>query len=225
MAFQLVQKFKFDKVEHSYDPRGDVLDISFGPPVRGIALQVEDWLAIRVGLEPPFLQGMTIVGFKKVFERINRYAERELPDRMKRLANVRIKISISYDDESDTVVYRWEQERSAFDGLLDKLSFHKMGKPSIFEPLLRPGKFPPPLMAADQSLRNVYVEKSLPSKDILGIKIVEFTKCGPSALEGIFGAIIDTIFEPNPEYDENVHLITNAVVQRLDWQKFATLGA
>jgi hypothetical protein len=44
-------------------------------------------------------------------------------------------------------------------------------------------------------------------------------------LEGIFGAIIDTIFEPPVEYDENVHLFTNALVQRFDWRKFAALAA
>ena len=79
--------------------------------------------------------------------------------------------------------------------------------------------------AAEQSLHNVYVEKALPSKDIVGLKILEFTKCGPAAWEGIFGAIIDTIFEPPAEYDENVHLITNALVQRFDWRKFAALAA
>ena len=225
MAFQLVQEFQFEKLDYSYEPGGDVLDISFGPPAPAIALQVEDWLAIQVRLNPPALQGMTIVGFKKIFEKINRYAEKELPQRMKRLRDIRIKIAVSYDDVSDTVVYRWEQERSAFEELIDKFSFHKMGKLSIFEPLARPGELSSPLVAAGESLRNVYVEKSLPSKDILGIKILEFTKSGPAALEGILGAMIDTIFEPSPEQDENVHLITNAFIQRLDWQKFAGFAA
>jgi hypothetical protein len=35
---------------------------------------------------------------------------------------------------------------------------------------------------------------------------------------------IDTISEPPVEYDENVHLFTNALVQRFDWQKFAALA-
>jgi hypothetical protein len=77
----------------------------------------------------------------------------------------------------------------------------------------------------DQSLRNVYVERTLPSKDIVGIKILEFTKCGPTALEGFLGAIVDTLFEPSAEHGENVHLITNALVQRLDRQRFAVLTA
>jgi hypothetical protein len=65
MAFQLAQKLKFEKVDYSYEPRGDVLDISFGPPAPAVALQVEDWLAVRVGLTPPSLQGMTVVGLGK----------------------------------------------------------------------------------------------------------------------------------------------------------------
>src|SRR5208337_5627977 len=97
MAYKLVQVFKFEKVDYSYDRTGDVLDISFGPPAPAIALQVEDWLAIQVRINPPSIQGMTIVGFKTVFEKINRYAEKELPKRMKRLAKV--EMSIAYDDE------------------------------------------------------------------------------------------------------------------------------
>ena len=106
MAYKLVQDFKFENVDYSYDRRGDVLDISFGPPAPTIALQVEDWLAIQVRINPPSLQGMTIVGFKTIFEKINQYAEKELPKRMKSLAKV--EMSIAYDDESDTLVYRWE---------------------------------------------------------------------------------------------------------------------
>ncbi len=223
MAYKLVQKFKFDKVDYSYDRRGDVLDISFGPPAPAIALQVEDWLAIQVRLDPPSLQGMTIVGFKKIFEKINRYAEKELPNRMKRLAKV--EMSIAYDDESDTLVYRWEEGGFSVRRLLRKLFARGKGKPTIFEPLSKAGALALPATAPEQSLHNVYVEKALPSKDIVAIKILEFTKCGPAVLEGIFGAIIDTILEPSPEYDENVHLITNALIRGLDWQKFAALAA
>jgi hypothetical protein len=39
------------------------------------------------------------------------------------------------------------------------------------------------------------------------------------------GAIIDTLFESNVEYDENARLITNALMQRLNRQKVATLAA
>ncbi len=222
MAFQLVQEFKFEKVDYSYDGRGDVLDISFGPPAPAIALQVEDWLAIQVRLNPPSLQGLTIVGFKWIFEKINRYAEKELPQRMRKLASA--KVSIAYENESDTLVMRWEEEASGFRRLIQKSFFRRMGKPSIFEPLSKGSDITPHGTTADQSLRNVYVEKNLPSKDIIGIKILEFTKCGPAALEGFLGAIVDTLFEPNTGRDENVHLITNALVQRLDWQRFATIA-
>ena len=220
MAFKLVQEFKFEKVDYSYDRRGDVLEISFGPPAPAIALQVEDWLAIQVRINPPSFQGMTIVGFKTIFEKINRYAEKELPKRMKRLA--RVVMTIAYDDESDTLIFRADEEPSTLQRLLKKLRFRRAGMLSIFEPLT--GRTAP-LTAVGQPLGNVYVEKSLPSKDIIGIKILQYTKCGETALEGIFGAIIDAAFEPNAEHDENVHLITNKLIQRLDWQKFASLAA
>lgn len=223
MAYKLVQEFKFEMVDYSYDRRGDVLDMSFGPPAPAIALQVEDWLAIQVRINPPSLQGMTIVGFKRIFEKINGYAEKELPKRMKRLAKV--KMSITYDDESDTLVYRWEDVGFSPRQLLRKVFSRGKGIPTIFEPLSKGGAVALSATAAEQSLHNVYVEKALPSKDIVGLKILEFTKCGPAAWEGIFGAIIDTIFEPLAEYDENVHLITNALVQRFDWRKFAALAA
>ena len=223
MAYKLVQEFKFEKVDYSYDRRGDVLDILFGPPAPAIALQVEDWLAIQVRINPPSLQGMTIVGFKRIFEKINGYAEKELPKRMKRLAKV--EMSITYDDESDTLVYRWEEAGFSARRLLRKLFSPGKGIPTIFEPLSKGRAVALSATAAEQSLHNVYVEKALPSKDIVGLKILEFTKCGPAAWEGIFGAIIDTIFEPLAEYDENVHLITNALVQRFDWRKFAALAA
>jgi len=223
MAYKLVQEFKFDKVDYKYDRRGDVLDVSFGPPAPAIALQVEDWLAIQVRINPPSLQGMTIVGFKKIFEKIHGYAEKELPKRMKRMAKV--EVSIVYDDESDTLVYRWVQVGFSPRRLLHQLFSSGKGIPTIFEPLLKGGALALSASAAEHSLHNVYVEKAVPSKDIVGLKILEFTKCGPAAWEGILGAIIDTIFEPSAEYDENVHLITNALVQRLEWQKFAALAA
>jgi hypothetical protein len=223
MAFKLVQELKFDKMDYKYDRRGDVLDVSFGPPAPAIALQVEDWLAIQVRINPPLLQGMTIIGFKKIFEKINGYAEKELPGRLKRLTKV--EMSITYDDESDTLVYRWEEVGFSPRRLLRKLFSPGKGIPTIFEPLSKGGAVALSATAAEQSLHNVYVEKALPSKDIVGLKILEFTKCGPAALEGIFGAIIDTIFEPPVEYDENVHLFTNALVQRFDWRKFAALAA
>ncbi len=216
MAFELVQKFKFERVDYSYNRESDVLDISFGPPAPAVALQVEDWLAIRIQLDPPNLQGMTIVGFRKIFEKINRYAEKELPRRMKRLVSVSLEISISYDDQTDTLIMRWDEKLSGWPWLSKGLLKRKRQKPSIFEALSR---------EPFDSLRTVYVEKALPSKEVVGLKIFEFTKCGPAAIEAFLGAIVDTIFDPNTKHDENAHLITNALIQRLDWTRFASLGA
>lgn len=223
MAFQLVQEFKFEKLDYSYDRRSDVLDISFGPPAPAIALQIEDWLAIQVRLSPPSLQGITIVGFERIFEKINRYAEKELPKRMRKLAAV--KLSIAYDNESDTLVMRWDESRRSLRKMIRKLFLRRVGKPSIFEPISKGSELPSTVTAEKESLRNVYVERDLPSKDIVGIKILKFTECGPAALEGFLGAIVDTLFEPGAEHYENVHLITNALIQRLDWQRFSTLTA
>lgn len=223
MAFELVQEFKFENLDYSYDRRGDVLDISFGPPAPAIALQVEDWLAIQVRVNPPSLQGMTIVGFKKIFATINKYVEKELPQRMRRLAAV--KMSVTYDNESDTFVMRWEEEVRGFRRFVQRFFRRKREKPSIFEPLSKTRELASEETTADQSLRSVYVEKSLPSKDIIGIKILEFTKCGPAAFEGFLGAIVDTLFEPNAKHDENIHLITNLLMQRLDWRKVAAVAA
>jgi hypothetical protein len=214
MAFQLVQEFKFEGLDYSYDPRGDVLDISFGPPAPAIALQIEDWLAIQVRISPPALQGYTIVGFKKIFEKINQYIEEELPERMERLASARL--SIAYDDQSDTLAVRAEEDHHGLEQ-----SHLGTGSPSIFEPLSRGG---PPTRTENSvagSLRNIYVERSLPSKDIIGLKILHFTECGQTALEGFLGAIADTLLDPGAQRDENIHLITNALVQRVDWQKLA----
>ena len=222
MAFELVQEFKFENLDYSYDRRGDVLDISFGPPAPAIALQVEDWLAIQVRVNPPSLQGMTVVGFKKIFATINKYVEKELPQRMRRLAAV--KMSVTYDNESDTFVMRWEEEARGFRGFVQRFFRRKREKPSIFEPLSKGGGLASEETTAGQSLRSVYVEKSLPSKDIIGIKILEFTKCGPAAFEGFLGAIVDTLFEPSAKHDENIHLITNLLVQRLDWSKVAAVA-
>ena len=75
----------------------------------------------------------------------------------------------------------------------------------------------------EDSPRNIYVEKTLPSKEIVGVKILEFTKVGPAAIEGFLGAIIDSIFEPKAEQDENALLIANALMANLDWPKLGRL--
>lgn len=196
MAFKLAQEFSFENADYNYDRNGDVLYVSFGPPAPAIALQIEDWLALRVGLKPPFLGGMTVVGFRKIFEKINRYIERELPARIEKLN--RVLMTVSYDDETDTMIMRMRERRagwSQFFGLFEPRS----GPVTIFEPVVP----------------NVYVEKSLPTKDIVGLKIVDFTKSGQAAIEAVMGALIDTIFEPHEQHDENSHLIADAIVRQL----------
>ena len=224
MAFQLVQEFTFERVDYSYDRQRDVLDISFGPPVPAIAIQVEDWLAIRMRQQPPFLQGMTVVGFKRIFEKVNRYVEKELPQRMKRLAKATVEVS--YDDATDTLIWHIEEQSSDRRKSVRHRFGRKRRSPSIFVPLSRSAGHTTFSVDAEEPLRNVYLEKSLPSKDFVGLKILEYTRCGPAALEVIFGAIIDTLFlEASAEYDDNARLITNALIQRLDWEKVAELAA
>lgn len=192
MAFRIAQTFGFENVEYTYDRVGDVLYLSFGPPVAAVAIQVEDWLALRISLQPPpLLAGMTIIGFKRIFEKIHRYIVEELPERVARLQTASLKLE--YDDQTDTLIMRHEVREDV---------------PSIFEELAP----------------NLYLEKSLPSKDVLGVKIVNFTTCGPAALENLFGAMVDTIFEPQP-HSENAHLITNAVIRHIDWDQLAAIGA
>lgn len=164
-------------------------------------------MAIRLSSQPPFLVGMTIVGFKRIFERINQYIEHELPERIERLS--RVFVSISYNDDTDTLVMRFEEQERWLRKWLKRLWRTPKAKPSIFEPFVA----------------NVYVEKSLPSKDIVGFKILDFTKSGQIAAEAFFEKIVDTILEPHPEDDENAHLVTNALIGRLDWKKLATLAA
>jgi hypothetical protein len=222
MAFELVQEFKFENVNYSYDRGGDVLDISFGPPAPAIALQVEDWLAIQVRISPPALQGMTIVGFRRLFAKINQYIERELPQRIKRLTTARL--ALAYDNETDTFVMRWEKESGPLRKRIQKLFLNREGYPTIFEPLHKADEGVQDHAGPSEALKNVYVEKMLPSKDIVGIKLLEFTKCGPVAFEAFLGAIVDMLFEPTGKHDENIHLITNALMERLDWSKLADVA-
>lgn len=206
MAFQVVQTFRFARAEYSYDRTGDVLYISFGPPAPAIAIQVEDWLALRIRLQPPLLVGMTVVGFKKIFEKVNRYIEQELPARIKTLTDV--SLNMSYDDLTDTLMVRLA-ERVFLLERIRKLFGYSKPEASIFEPLLP----------------NVYIEKRLPSKDAIGFKILEYTRCGPAAIEAFFGAIVDTIFEPDRCREENARLITNALIRPLDIDRLAALAA
>ena len=110
MAFQLVQTFNLEDVQYSYDRTGDILYISFGPQRPAVAVKIEDWLVIRLANTSPFFAGMTIVGFKLIFERINQYIEAELPERIERMTQLMLKIS--YDDQSDTLGMHAEDSHS-----------------------------------------------------------------------------------------------------------------
>lgn len=194
MAFHVEQTF--ENVQHHYDRDADVLYLSFGPPRPAVAIQVEDWLALRLAVTPPLgFAGMTIVGFKRISEKINQYIERDieqgLPERVERLRS----ISLRYDDETDTLIIRGPET-------------HSTGF-SIFEALAE----------------NVYLEKSLPAKDVLGIKILNFTRSGPAAVEAMLGRIIDTIFAPERERDENARLVASAVVRSVDWERLLAAAA
>src|SRR5207247_3612410 len=119
------------------------------------------------------LQGVTIVGSRKIFEKINRYAEKELLDRMRRLGGV--KMSISYDDGSDTLAYRWEE---------DGFPVPREGTPTIFEPLSKGGGGVWRATAEENTLDNVCVEKALSTKEIRGLVLVEIANTGPGGVEG-----------------------------------------
>jgi len=193
VAYELAQVVSFENVQYDFDRDRDVLYISFGTPVPALAVQVEDWLAVRISLgPPPRLVGLTIVGFRRIFEKAHRYIERELPERIERLS--RTSISIGYSDETDTLIMREDQTVPVL---------------SVFEPLAE----------------NLYVEKSVPAKDVVGIKIVNFTRFGPEAIKALFGAIVDSLFEDRPAPQENADLVTKAVLRRFDWQTLARLAA
>jgi hypothetical protein len=72
---------------------------------------------------------------------------------------------------------------------------------------------------------NIYLEKCVPSKDVVGIKINKYTECGPSAVETMLGKIVDTLFEASRPRDENAHLLTDVALRAIDWAKVATIAA
>lgn len=105
---------------------------------------------------------------------------------------------MSYDDHIDTLILRLDDQEPSL-----------REKPSVFEPLAN----------------NIYIEKTLPEKDIVGFKIIEYTRCGEAAVEAFLGTIVDTLFEPNRATNENARLMTRAVIQRFDWSKLSALAA
>jgi hypothetical protein len=111
MAFVIEQEFA--ETEHSYDREGDVLYLSFGPPVPAVSLVVEDWLVLRVSPSfPPKFVGMTLVGFKKLFSKVRPDLIEELPARVEHLKAARL--VVDYSDERDTCTFRFEAEEPAY---------------------------------------------------------------------------------------------------------------
>ncbi len=110
MAFVVEQQL--EQPEYLYDNQGDVLYISFGPPVPAVSLAVEDWLIIRITPDPPRICGLTLVGFKRLFSQIRPDLIEELPTRVDRLK--RAHFVASYSDEADTLTLRFEREQPAY---------------------------------------------------------------------------------------------------------------
>jgi hypothetical protein len=110
MAFVIEQRF--DAIEHRYDRAGDVLYLSFGPPVPAVSLVVEDWLVLRVGLGVAQLCGVTIIGFKQIFSKMRPDLLEELPARVARLQKARF--IARYSDDTDTLTFRFEEEQPAY---------------------------------------------------------------------------------------------------------------
>jgi hypothetical protein len=110
MAFVIEQQF--DTIEHRYDRDGDVLYLSFGPPVPSVSLVVEDWLILRIAPGVPQICGVTIIGFKKIFSKIRPDLIEELPARIVALQKARF--IARYSDETDTLTFRFEDEQPAY---------------------------------------------------------------------------------------------------------------
>lgn len=111
MAFVIEQEF--DTMEHSYDREGDVLYLSFGPPVPAVSLVLEDWLVVRISPSlPTRFVGLTLIGFKKLFSKVRPDLIEELPARVERLKKARL--VVDYSDDSDTCTFRFEDEEPAY---------------------------------------------------------------------------------------------------------------
>src|SRR5213594_1889135 len=110
MAFVVDQKF--EQVEHHYDRDGDVLYLSFGPPVPAISLAVEDWLVVRITPVIPQICGMTMIGFKRLFAGIRPDLIEDLQARVDRLKKAHF--VAQYIDETDTLAFRFEDEQPAY---------------------------------------------------------------------------------------------------------------
>ena len=110
MAFVIDQQF--DDVQHEYDREGDVLYISFGPPMPALSLTIEDWFVIRFAPQAFRICGITIIGFKRLFSKIRHDLIQELPFRVERLKKAHF--HARYTDETDTLTMRFEEDQPAY---------------------------------------------------------------------------------------------------------------
>lgn len=110
MAFVIEQEF--DQVQYRYDREGDVLYVSFGPPVPAVTVAIEDWFLIRLTPGGLRICGFTFIGFKRLFAKIRPDLLKELPERVERLKKARF--VLRYSDEADTLAIRFEQEQPAY---------------------------------------------------------------------------------------------------------------
>ena len=110
MAFVIEQRF--DTIEHLYDRDGDVLYLSFGPPMPSVSLVVEDWLILRMAPGTPQICGVTIIGFKRIFSKMRPDLVEELPAKYARFQKARF--IARYTDETDALTFRFEEEQPAY---------------------------------------------------------------------------------------------------------------
>ncbi len=110
MAFVIEQQF--EDAQYHYDQKGDVLYISFGPPMAAISLAIEDWFIIRVTPGTVRICGITIIGFKELFSKIRPDLIKGLPARVELLKKAHF--SARYIDETDTLTVRFEEDQPAY---------------------------------------------------------------------------------------------------------------
>lgn len=110
MAFVIDQQF--DDAQYQYDREGDVLYISFGPPVPAVSLSVEGWFVIRMVPGTFRICGVTIIGFKRLFSKVRPDLIKDLPARVERLR--RAHFQARYVDETDTLTVRFEADQPAY---------------------------------------------------------------------------------------------------------------
>jgi hypothetical protein len=188
MAFVIEQRF--EDVQHEYDREGDVLYLSFGPPVPGVALTVEDWLAIRLAPASGQICGLTIIGFKRIFSNLRPDLLENLSSQVDKLKRARF--LVAYSDESDTLTFRFEEEQPAYYERFDQ---------------------------------NIYLERSLVGKGIVGFRITRYTEHGESAIERLLSSMIDALFAPPGTAPSPADALTRAFLQHLDIPKLLSIAA